>query len=143
MLNIIMFGAGFFSCLVIVVFIILISKLFKGKRLKNTNNKPQPKEFTQYMIVSDNAIMWIVVLGYMLLAAYAIYRGFEGALPWLAGTPAAAFAGWSVTQSFLIKKSEKQNTQGGITYDTAMKKLENSQPIQNDLPTGETEDLRG
>ena len=143
MYNIYQILFGFFLGVGASIFILFIVNLKKGKRLSTKSTKPQPKEFTQYMIVSDNAIMWVVVLGYMFLAAYAIYRGFEGALPWLAGTPAAAFGAWSVTQSFLIKKSEKQNTQGGITYDTAMKSLENSQPTQNDLPTGETEDLRG
>lgn len=79
------------------------------------------KEFTQYMIVSDNAILWFISISYVVLAGYSIYRNYTGALPWLTSGQALAFGGWATVQCFLIKKSEKQNTKGGITYDTAMR----------------------
>lgn len=75
-------------------------------------------------MLSDGGLVWTTTIGYMILAAYAIYKGYQGALPWLTGTPAAAFAGWSAVRAFLIKKSEKQNTKGGITYDLALKDKE-------------------
>ena len=81
----------------------------------------QAKEFTQYMIVSDNAILWFISISYVVLAGYSIYRNYTGALPWLTSGQALAFGGWATVQCFLIKKSEKQNTKGGITYDTAMR----------------------
>lgn len=79
------------------------------------------KEFTQYMIVSDNAILWFISFSYVILAAFSIHRNYTGALPWLTSGQALAFGGWATVQCFLIKKSERQNTKGGITYDTAMK----------------------
>lgn len=78
------------------------------------------KEFTQLMILSDNAILWYMCVAYTALAAYSIYKNFTGSLPWLTGGLGLAFAAWATIQSFLIKKSERQNTAGGITYDTAM-----------------------
>lgn len=78
------------------------------------------KEFTQFMILSDNAILWYMCVAYTALAAYSIYKNFTGSLPWLTGGLGLAFAAWATIQSFLIKKSERQNTTGGITYDTAM-----------------------
>lgn len=78
------------------------------------------KEFTQFMILSDNAILWYMCIAYTALAAYSIYKNFTGSLPWLTGGLGLAFAAWATIQSFLIKKSERQNTAGGITYDTAM-----------------------
>ena len=78
------------------------------------------KEFTQFMILSDNAILWYMCVAYTALAAYSIYKTFTGSLPWLTGGLGLAFAAWATIQSFLIKKSERQNTAGGITYDTAM-----------------------
>ena len=78
------------------------------------------KEFTQFMILSDNAILWYMCIAYTVLAAYSIYKNFTGSLPWLTGGLGLAFAAWATIQSFLIKKSEKQNTVGGITYETAM-----------------------
>ena len=78
------------------------------------------KEFTQFMILSDNAILWYMCIAYTVLAAYSIYKNFTGSLPWLTGGLGLAFAAWATIQSFLIKKSERQNTAGGITYETAM-----------------------
>lgn len=83
--------------------------------------REKAKEFTQYMILSDNAILWYMCTGYLGLAAFGIYKNYTGALPWLTGGLALAFGGWATIQAFLIKKSEKQNTKGGITYDTAMR----------------------
>ena len=78
------------------------------------------KEFTQFLILSDNAILWYMCVAYTALAAYSIYKNFAGSLPWLTGGLGLAFAAWATIQSFLIKKAERQNTAGGITYDTAM-----------------------
>ena len=72
------------------------------------------------MILSDNAILWYMCIAYTALAAYSIYKNFTGSLPWLTGGLGLAFTAWATIQSFLIKKSERQNTVGGITYDTAM-----------------------
>lgn len=92
-----------------------------GKRRRSAAAKA--KEFTQFMIISDNAILWYMCVAYTGLAAYSIYKNYAGSLPWLTGGLGLAFAAWATIQSFLIKKSEKQNTVGGITYDTAMQRL--------------------
>ena len=87
---------------------------------KSRSAAAKAKEFTQFMILSDNAILWYMCIAYTALAAYSIYKNFTGSLPWLTGGLGLAFAAWATIQSFLIKKSERQNTAGGITYDTAM-----------------------
>lgn len=87
---------------------------------KSHSAAAKAKEFTQFMILSDNAILWYMCVAYTALAAYSIYKKFTGSLPWLTGGLGLAFAAWATIQSFLIKKSERQNTAGGITYDTAM-----------------------
>ena len=87
---------------------------------KSHSAAAKAKEFTQFMILSDNAILWYMCAAYTALAAYSIYKNFTGSLPWLTGGLGLAFAAWATIQSFLIKKSERQNTAGGITYDTAM-----------------------
>ena len=114
-------GLLFGAVLVLLVVLIRISRTggTAGDRAKG-----KATEFTQLLVLSDGGLMWVITIGYMILAAYAIYKGYQGALPWLTGTPAAAFAGWSAVRAFLIKKSEKQNTKGGITYDLALKDKE-------------------
>lgn len=112
------------SLLLIVLSSVLIGICLGGgwSRLSRKRNaRTAAKEFTQYMILADNALLWVMVLGYMFLALYSIYKGFTGGLPWLTGGLGLAFASWATIQAFVIKKSEKQNTKGGITYDMAMK----------------------
>lgn len=88
--------------------------------MKSRGAAAKAKEFTQFLILSDNAILWYMCVAYTALAAYSIYKNFAGSLPWLTGGLGLAFAAWATIQSFLIKKAERQNTAGGITYDTAM-----------------------
>ena len=95
-----------------------VMRFMVGRKSRSTAAKA--KEFTQFMILSDNAILWYMCVAYTALAAYSIYKNFTGSLPWLTGGLGLAFAAWATIQSFLIKKSERQNTAGGITYDTAM-----------------------
>lgn len=110
--------AGFIAGMLLVI---AVTRCLVGSRRRSAAAKA--KEFTQFMILSDNAILWYMCIAYTALAAYSIYKNFQGSLPWLTGGLGLAFAAWATIQSFLIKKAEKQNTVGGITYDTAMQRL--------------------
>lgn len=118
MLYILVAVAGFLAGLLIML---TVMRFTVGKRRRSAAAKA--KEFTQFMILNDNAILWYMCIAYTALAAYSIYKNFTGSLPWLTGGLGLAFAAWATIQSFLIKKAEKQNTVGGITYDTAMQRL--------------------
>lgn len=102
---------------------------FVNSRTQGTARK-QAREFTQYMIVSDNAILWFISISYVVLAGYSIYKNYVGALPWLTSGQTLAFGGWATVQCFLIKKSEKQNTKGGITYDSVMRNKDNEEAVK-------------
>ena len=115
MLYILVAVAGLLAGLLIMLAVI---RFMVGRRCRGAAAKA--KEFTQLMILSDNTILWYMCIAYTALAAYSIYKNFTGSLPWLTGGLGLAFAAWATIQSFLIKKSERQNTAGGITYETAM-----------------------
>ena len=115
MLYILVAVAGLLAGLLIML---AVMRFMVGRKSHSATAKA--KEFTQFMILSDNAILWYMCVAYTALAAYSIYKNFTGSLPWLTGGLGLAFAAWATIQSFLIKKSERQNTAGGITYDTAM-----------------------
>lgn len=110
--------AGLLAGLLIMLAVI---RFMVGRKCRSAAAKA--KEFTQFMIISDNTILWYMCVAYTGLAAYSIYKNYVGSLPWLTGGLGLAFAAWATIQSFLIKKAEKQNTVGGITYDTAMQRL--------------------
>ena len=115
MLYILVAVAGLLAGLLIML---AVMRFMVGR--KSHSAAAKAKEFTQFMILSDNTILWYMCVAYTALAAYSIYKDFTGSLPWLTGGLGLAFAAWATIQSFLIKKSERQNTAGGITYDTAM-----------------------
>lgn len=115
MMYILVAVAGLLAGLLIML---AVMRFMVGRKSHSATAKA--KEFTQFMILSDNAILWYMCVAYTALAAYSIYKNFTGSLPWLTGGLGLAFAAWATIQSFLIKKSERQNTAGGITYDTAM-----------------------
>ena len=115
MMYILVAVAGLLAGLLIMLAVV---RFMVGRKSRSAAAKA--KEFTQFMILSDNAILWYMCIAYTVLAAYSIYKNFTGSLPWLTGGLGLAFAAWATIQSFLIKKSERQNTAGGITYDTAM-----------------------
>lgn len=115
MMYILVAVAGLLAGLLIML---AVTRFMVGRKSRSAAAKA--KEFTQFMILSDNAILWYMCVAYTALAAYSIYKNFTGSLPWLTGGLGLAFAAWATIQSFLIKKSERQNTAGGITYDTAI-----------------------
>ena len=115
MMYILVAVAGLLAGLLIML---AVMRFMVGRKSRSAAAKA--KEFTQFMILSDNAILWYMCIAYTALAAYSIYKNFTGSLPWLTGGLGLAFAAWATIQSFLIKKSERQNTAGGITYETAM-----------------------
>ena len=56
----------------------------------------------------------------MFIALVCIIRGFTGSLPWLAAMVAFPWTAYGVSQAFYYKKSTKENTQGGIKFESVM-----------------------
>lgn len=126
--------AGFLAGMLLVI---AVTHCLVGRRSRGAAAKA--KEFTQFMILSDNAILWYMCVAYTVLAAYSIYKNFQGSLPWLTGGLGLAFTAWATIQSFLIKKSERQNSAGGITYETAMMNLNKIEEASTKEASVETE----
>lgn len=56
----------------------------------------------------------------MFIALVCIIRGFTGSLPWLAAMVAFPWTAYGVSQAFYYKKSTKENTVGGIKFESVM-----------------------
>lgn len=90
-----------------------------GKRLKAGAARPA-KTVSQRIalwVLAVDAVATFCVLG---LCALAIFRDYEGALPYLTALIAALQAVTGVVLSAYYKKSTMENTRGGIVYDAAM-----------------------
>lgn len=80
-------------------------------------------EFSKVLLKQESALIWVISIAFLILAFYCIFKGFTGSLPWLAAMVGFPWTAYGVSQAMYYKKSEKENTAGGIKYDTTMEEL--------------------
>lgn len=91
--------------------------------------------FSKKLIADIRILLWIVTLGGLGLAAYCIYRGFTGSLPWLSAMVGLPWSAHGVVCSMYLNMSKSDHREGGITYEAAKangfkaESTENSPPI--------------
>lgn len=78
------------------------------------------REYSKSLLIQESALIWVVTIGMMFIALVCIIRGFTGTLPWLAAMVAFPWTAYGVSQAFYYKKSTKENTQGGIKFESVM-----------------------
>ena len=110
--------------------------------------KTTKNEFSKVLLIQESALIWVLTLSFIFLAYYCIYKGYTGSLPWLTGMVAFPWTAYGVSQGFYYKKSEKENTKGGIKYDAVMTEIQNKyqQTINNvdwNVADSSSEDSRG
>jgi hypothetical protein len=88
-----------------------------SKRRKIT--KPS-QEFSKWLLIQETAIIWVVTITFLVLAFVCIQNQYFGELPWLTAMAAFPWTAYGASQAFYYKKSEKENTAGGIKYETVM-----------------------
>ena len=86
----------------------------------------KPKvEFSKTLLKQESALIWIMSLSFIVLAFYCIYEGFTGSLPWLAAMVGFPWTAYGVSQAMYYRKSEKENTAGGIKYESVILEAQN------------------
>ena len=78
------------------------------------------KEFSKTLLKQESALIWIMSLSFIVLAFYCIHEGFTGSLPWLAAMVGFPWTAYGVSQAMYYRKSMKENTSGGIKYESVM-----------------------
>lgn len=81
------------------------------------------KEFSKKLLVQESILVWIITLAFIVLAFICVCNGYIGELPWLATMVAFPWGAYGVSQAAYYHKSTKENTVGGITYETAINAL--------------------
>ena len=81
-------------------------------------------EFSKKLLIQESLLIWVVTLAFIVLAFVCIQNQYFGELPWLAAMAACPWGAYAVGQGFYYRKAEKENTKGGIKYDTVMKQYE-------------------
>ena len=77
--------------------------------------------FSKLLLVQESVLIWILTFSFIGLAYLCVRTGYTGTLPWLSVTLTGAWGAYGVSQAMYYKKSEKENTAGGIVFETAMK----------------------
>ncbi len=82
--------------------------------------KSSRQEFSKWLLVQETALIWIVTIVFLVLAFVCIKNQYFGELPWLTAMAAFPWTAYGVSQAFYYKKAERENTKGGIKYETTM-----------------------
>ncbi len=81
------------------------------------------KEFSKTLLVQESMLIWIQTLAMLALAFICVYRGTYSELPWLAAMVAFPWTAYGVSQAFYYNKAKKENTTGGVVYETTLASL--------------------
>ena len=82
--------------------------------------KKRRSEFSKKLLIQESVLIWIVTLAFLVLAFYCVHNQFFGELPWLAAMCGFPWTAYGVSQACYYKKAEKENTKGGIKFETAL-----------------------
>lgn len=77
-------------------------------------------EFSKKLLIQESVLIWIITIAFLALAFYCVHNQFFGELPWLAAMCGFPWTAYGVSQACYYKKAEKENTKGGIKYETAV-----------------------
>ena len=83
--------------------------------------KNKKMEFSKKLLLQESILIWIVTISFIVLSFVCVFNQYFGELPWLTTMVAFPWSAYGVGQGFYYRKAEKENTQGGIKYDMAMK----------------------
>ena len=89
----------------------------KNKNGKNTNKKI---EFSKTLLIQESILIWVHTISMIVLAYICVFRGFFAELPWLTPMVALPWAAYAVSQRAYYHKSQAENTEGGIKFETVM-----------------------
>ena len=106
----------------------------------------QKKSFSKGLLIQESILIWIVTLSFIFLTFFCVVNEYFGELPWITGVAGFAWTAYGVSQAFYYKKSEKENTQGGIVFETALKELKDKiveEVLTEDVETESSEEAVG
>lgn len=101
-------------------------KLYSGKRTASKGI-----EFSKQLILDIRALLWIVTISGIILAFMCVYNGYLGTLPWISALVGLPWSAHGIVCSFYLNMAKSDHSQGGITYELAMKETNNIE----DTPT--------
>lgn len=100
-------------------------------------------EFSKKLLIQESILIWIVTIAFLVLAFICIFTGSCQELPWLTAMAGFPWSAYGVSQACYYKKAMKENTEGGIKYETTMAELlDGDEPPENSEEPTEEDDLK-
>lgn len=84
-------------------------------------DKKEKRAFSKTLLIQESILIWIISIVFLVLAFICIMNGFTGELPWLTVIVSFPWGAYGISQAYYYKKSMKENSSGGIVYDSAFK----------------------
>lgn len=84
---------------------------------ENNNNNKRKRAFSKTLLIQESALIWIMTLVFLYLAYLSIINGYMGSLPFLTAMVSLPWAAYGVSQALYYRKSQAENTEGGLTYE--------------------------
>lgn len=91
--------------------------------------KTNKMEFSKRLLLQESILIWIITIAFIILAFVCVANQFFGELPWLAAMCGFPWTAYGASQAFYFRKAEKENTKGGIKYETVMADYETNDEI--------------
>lgn len=86
--------------------------------MKKENKKSM--EFSKRLLFQESLLIWIITISFIILAFVCVSNQYFGELPWLAAMCGFPWTAYGASQAFYFRKAQKENTAGGIKYETVM-----------------------
>lgn len=84
------------------------------------HRQPQRKtEYSKKLISDIRLLLWVVTIGGIALAAFCIYKGYTGSLPWLSAMVGLPWSAHGIVCSFYLNMAKSDHKVGGITFESA------------------------
>ena len=85
--------------------------------------KKNKTEFSKGLLIQESILIWIITLAFLVLGYICIKNEYFGELPWITSIVAFPWAAYGVSAACYYKKSEKENTSGGIKFESVMSQI--------------------
>jgi hypothetical protein len=112
-------------------------------KINKKKRTPEKTEFSKKLLIQESMLIWVVTLAFIVLAFVCIRNQYFGELPWLVAMAACPWGAYAVGQGFYYRKAERENTQGGIKYDTTMMQYKTNDSDPPISPDEVVEDAAG
>ena len=89
---------------------------------KKKSKKKQ--EFSKTLLVWETVLIWLITAAFIGIVIYCVANSYTGDLAWLSVVYGFPWAAYGVSQACYYKKAEKENTKGGIKYDSVVRAAE-------------------